>query len=82
MCIYTCPARSTCMISIFTVGHIVITPCSVYMCTSLQKGETALIKASLKGDKEWIQFLLIKGADINCADNMSAIIVCLACSLV
>ena len=70
------------MISFFTVGHIVITPCSVYMCTSLQEGHTALIKASLKGDRRWIQFLLNKGADINCMDNVSAIIVCLACSLV
>ena len=69
------------MISFFTVGHIVITPCSVYMCTSLQEGHTALIMASWKGDMEWIQFLLDKDADINCTDNVSAII-CLACSLV
>ena len=70
------------MISIFTVGHIVITPCSVYMCTCLQEGETALIMASWNRDKEWIQFLLDKGADIDCTDNVSAIIICLACSLV
>ena len=82
MCIYTCPAHSICMISFFTVGHIVITPCSVYMCTSLQEGDSALIKASSKGNKKWIQFLLNKNADINCTDNVSAIIVCLACSLV
>ena len=52
------------------------------MCTSLQKGDTALIKASLKGDKKRIQFLLDKGADINCTNNVSAIIICLVCSVV
>ena len=70
------------MISFFTVGHIVITPCSVYMCTFLQEGHAALIKASWKGDKKWIQFLLRKGADIDCKDNVSAIIVCFVCTLV
>ena len=60
---------------------IVITPCSVYMYFSLQKGETALQIASSEGHDECVQLLLDKGAKVNLYDEVSTVlqslIVCL-----
>ena len=51
--------------------EIVITPCSVYMYFSLQKGQTALIVASHEGHVECVM-LLEKGTSADLLDEVSA----------
>ena len=53
------------------VHDIVITPCSVYMYFSLQKGETALMKTS---SVEFAKLLLDWGAKINHMDWVSEVL--------
>ena len=52
--------------------EIVITPCSIYVYFSLQRGQTALIVASREGHVGCVMLLLKKDASADLLDEVSA----------
>jgi len=61
------------IIIIIIIIMIIINLIANIICTIYQEGYTALIKASINGQKEVVELLLDHGADTNMQDNVSVI---------